>query len=1153
MDVKTALTCIIDGEITKKIQEIRKQHDPAFVRWPPHFNIGCFPFISEINMSNHLNTIQSICAKYSKIKLSLRNLNMFPSNKKSNGTLFLCVNGATQTDTDNLYAMVTEICNIFNIKCDDFHPHITIGRFSVNDDMQKHYTMYSKIFSEPYIFELNGLTFISRNDDTPFAAKYFFPFGNNEFIKFNNVRQNVQKTTDYYASVASINGYSMINLKSNSIIRSKTKVCNILVIDNSGSMGQNTKLATRIIGKGLFNMKNDQIELVSGKVIIFSDLAEILSENIKSGHDIDTLKFPEQGNTNITNAIEIAVATILNASQPDVHYVLTFLSDGQHNLGNPLTKEYLNKLRSKLNDDNIKLTVNIVGISRYSNTTLGMLIKTELETVTLNSLESIYYANDTNEMNTVLKKLVNGCETGLGCGNIVELSVNGGLFVINMSDKYSMVVGDKLSSILIKNTDDNLSLMFNNMNVDMEERSLSYDDIEFVIDSMIPKLSQMLIANGQSKIKNQLSMLNNLIDISEKLLINVSDKTDPIIKGLTPKKRLEIIKKSKMAKVRSTELRNKLKLLEVTTANDSKSQADYLTGINKKYAGKAVVRAGTIDTTPREIFDHVQNIKKQLKDTLKLDDIIYKNYNPDKIDESILSINNAYDQMVEWLNFPDNYDPTELSDIHSFLEAVGFFGYSVKFFHNSAVQMDPFQTTCMDIQPCPVDSSSILFSNKMHYDIKDFAKNVITDCLVLVNPMAPNSSLLLMKSKIYEYLASVTLCRDLYMYNPKMTFSMHAHSLVESVNKYFLTGSEKYLDLALKIVYSIRKYWGGKNVKIDLFKRWFVEWSTITQAEADDCDHPVQLLLMLCAYDLNELKIEYDNVQIPLVNLINELIARKMKSILNGISEDTKEKAISILQNMFGINETNSPNPHPDPLVSEPNLESIIEQCQRYSDINVNSNDLKMMGLKNTDGLSENDFGDIVNNIVMKYVKTFYFGIALQKFYKMSNVREFDKMMEHGNYDICINSIKNEFEHIKTKQLHEILNTNIHVYKTMFCQGTMYHTSALRNNVVEHNVLDNETFAYIIVALRLKVYEKLMIPKKEKYNAMIGDHTYACALRATPEQFDAMIHGHVHSGSKDFFWALVAASVNDKEKQNIFYRKSNMTGGWWHKNKMFSK
>ena len=163
-----------------------------------------------------------------------------------------------------------------------------------------------------------------------------------------------------------------------------------------------------------------------------------------------------------------------------------------------------------------------------------------------------------------------------------------------------------------------------------------------------------------------------------------------------------------------------------------------------------------------------------------------------------------------------------------------------------------------------IDTSSLMLSNQLGHNLLSPAREKITDGLVLINPTCPEMSSLLLRSEIYHYLCSTILCRDLYMYHPKMTFAMHAHALVKTVEEYHRNNkSSAYLDLGLKILYSIRKYWGslclsGDNVT--LFKRWYQDWETITQSEKDNCNHPVQLLLMLGAYDLKQLVFERTNV-----------------------------------------------------------------------------------------------------------------------------------------------------------------------------------------------------------------------------------------------------------------------------------------------------
>ena len=103
----------------------------------------------------------------------------------------------------------------------------------------------------------------------------------------------------------------------------KQRIVNVLLIDNSGSMGSTTTDATQIIGKGMFSLPRDRVEIVEGSVIIFSEKATILSRTVKTSNDIDALCFPRQGQTNITDGV------IYVSSKDDIRYACTCAS-GYH-------------------------------------------------------------------------------------------------------------------------------------------------------------------------------------------------------------------------------------------------------------------------------------------------------------------------------------------------------------------------------------------------------------------------------------------------------------------------------------------------------------------------------------------------------------------------------------------------------------------------------------------------------------------------------------------------------------------------------------------------------------------------------------------------------------------------------------------------------
>jgi len=1177
MDTKIALTCLVPSTI--QIQDIRKKYDTVFERWPPHFNIDCFPFFEQNRHNELFPIIQKVCSKYSSMNISLTNTDMFPASKKKTGTLFATVD----EKTGELKKLHDELLQILKIHTDKhFHPHVTLGRF---DDQTQMVTIKSQINWSSFEFTLKGIHLIVREYNTHFVSKCFFPFGKNAYELINEPYiaeppKNIPVTTtiqeqhtdpskiifkpnfenDFKVNVSNIGDYYIYKIRSASQIQTvKPKIMNVLVIDNSGSMGNMTRDATFSIGHGMFNLPSDKIDMIAGTIILFSEVANIISTNVCSANEIKQLQFPQQGQTNITAGIETGIKCILahhDKKQHSVHYILTFLSDGGHNSGPILNTARLNTMHKEIQKRDIQLSIIIVGIIN-NDTTLGMQVKTSLETVSMNELDSVYYAKTQRDLQDVLQKLTKGCTDSLCTGSPVTLSVSNGEFVENMKSNIKSFVYNNETVIMVKRNDQHVpQLCIDGINIVSNCIEPNTTDVVQIMETMSTKLSQMKIANGTNSIVNQLNILENFINTAEKLFDEIKNKSTTNITSdsigkmhIKPIERLQMIKKIKQTNLQFHEERNKLKMLKATVDNNSAKQADYLTGINKKYGSKAVLRSDTISVTHQEVLDQLKSIKDKLILAIENDkNRIDKNLT-DNHESSILSLNNALEELEEWVSNIDNIKESDFNDIYSLLVCFGFPAYSVKFEHNNAVQMDPFQTNCTYIEPCPIDTSTMMLSNQLNHNMITPSNEKITDGLILINPMCPETSLLLRQTMIYQYLCSATLCRDLYMYNGKMTFSMHAHALVKAIDKYCENKSTAYLELAIRILYSIRKFWGklcidGDNIQ--LFRHWFELLETITQSEKDSCNHPVQLLLMLGAFDLKQLGITINNsdVQTALINLLNEIMARKMKikmsSFVQNQTDNTKHIAINLMQNLFDIDSTNSPLPNPDIMAEEPTLISVRESCQHWTDVNQNSNILQKF--------TQDDVPTFINNITISYLQTFHFCMSVQKYLSENNI----------NWDNIVSDMENignvcpKISNYLSAEMRKIQNSTIYDYfnvtsdkkiellaNNMFTQAILLHDSQSRFNVTQKSIFDSTTFQDTIIDLRMAVYFDACKVKKEKWLSIIGDVTFEEAFKADENVFSNMLGVHSHGLQKSQFWAMVHAASGNEKKIKIFLSKSN--------------
>lgn len=1003
--------------------------------------------------------------------------------------------------------------------------------------------------------------------------------------------------------------------------KEKPLVKMILLVDNSASMGQNTRLATQTIGKAMFNLDQSKIDTLPGTIIFFDNRATIISDNIESPGDIDKIHYPSQGRTNITAGIQMAVNHIMSYGKSNVHYIITFLSDGDHNSGPMIDMNLARTMRQKLDEYDIRLSVIVVGVTSNSDTKLGMIIKTGLENVEMKALESVYYAKNMSDMYDVLSKLNEGCAASIVSGkpstirlesdHVFLQTENKNLSAFLSGGETSFIIECRCKACSNNNSDfakdftkdctkDIPNIFVEDQRVELEFADLTEKDISTILGDLLPSLSRTKVAKGTESIRKKVEKLDKIINFAEKFFeeIDMEGKTknkeynmDNVGKiKMKPHERLQIIKNVKRVRTRFSEDRNILQSLLVQLENDSSKQAQYLTGINKKYSAKAVIRAGTMDKSVQDIIREidlilnpiVKHAESSMISSAKNDNDNDNDNQNENTSTSILSLNTAAEQLAEWRDSLKSLDDS--TDIYDILVAFGIVGYSVKFQHNNAVQMDPFQTECERIEPCPVDTSNILLANQMQREIYSHSRTPITDCLILVDPSCPKACIKVMKkSPVYKYLCSVVLCRDLYMYHPKMTFSMHSHSLIKAVDSFCGESnySGAYLDLAIRISYSIRKYWGNyakeifdselnpdgsknPNPNIKLFKHWFEEWDTITQSNRDECNHPAQLLLMLSAFDLTEIGVEFGESKVPLINMLNEVLARIMKQKLSNISmsgkfgkDSTNTIGIKLMQKLFGITPENSPQPDPDVMVKEPTYESLRESCAQYSDSdNSTSNNYVEVDEKEAEDiltkfLSHKNHGNsiqtLIKELLMPYVRTYHFAHSIQKYVSLS-----------GGYDSVCSKIESEravpkdmLEYIRT-EMKTIEKCSVldymgveekekeRVSRCMLVQAVLNHDSSSRSEtIVAKDVLFPDTFHNLIVDLRMCHYMEAAKIKNEKWAAIIGDITYVQALECSLDQYEKLIGNHTHGHPGSVFWSLLYAAEKDEEKQKIFLNRSS--------------
>lgn len=912
----------------------------------------------------------------------------------------------------------------------------------------------------------------------------------------------------------------------------------VYLLDNSGSMGGMTKDCARAFGQIYDLTKTSRVNMHPGTLVLFNEYAQIHTSDIKCASDMKTESFPCQGSTDIRAGMECALDAIIRQNRVGMHYILVYMSDGEHNHGNPLNRDILMRYRKQINALQIKLSIVVAGII-HPDTGLGMMVKTQLETVDMPYLDSVYYAKSSIELPNVLTAIQQGLIMSLDNYSIVKLKLKGGTFINESlsSETSCMLSGIHKCYFAVRNENKCEFYVENNLITEFLERPLQYEDIVNIIDTITPKLAQKNVGSGVNSIKEQIKLLEELINSAEILLENIlkSNFNGPTAEDLgkiqiKPLQRLQMIKKMHASSLNFRTERNKLKSLLMTIENNSAKQAEYLNGITKKFAAKAISRSTLGDVSVEQIYQDLVKIADEMamipesKQEVKNEGI------------SMISLNTAIEQYQEWLTIKERKSE-EFENEYAFLSFCGFIGYPVLFEHNNAVQMDPFQTRCIKLESCLIDSASIMLANQLNHEgfKSPNDREKMTDLLVLVSPNCPQHCILAMKSILYKLVCSVTLCRDLQMFNPRMTFSMYSHCFMKAIDTFFQTSSSSYLELAIQILYSAYKL---KINFVKLFDHWFNECGSLTQNDNDNCNHPVQLLLLL---GLN--KTDSRDSFIPLINMLNEALCRIMKIKL--ANRDGRK----LLQKLCNINESNSPKADmTDLLKEEPSNEEVKNSCR-----NVETKDIDHEILGEFK-IEEKTVDEFVNNILSPYYRTFQVCLELHKYMGDEKWSDLSQKIENGELSKITDSIKNQLKDFMKVDLYTYLKVQDKsdlVGANMFLQASLYTDSGARannpeikeekNGILDENVFELSTFRKMTVELMMYFYSEGCKIKRERYLAIIGDVTYADAIKATDERFDAILTSHTHGLTKQKFWALLRATKGSSSKKNIFLNKSNKT------------
>ncbi|CAJ1963528.1 unnamed protein product [Cylindrotheca closterium] len=411
------------------------------------------------------------------------------------------------------------------------------------------------------------------------------------------------------------------------------------VVDNSGSMGSMTREVMYIFADMV-----DSVATAPCSMTVFAGNAQTLNANITSAKQMRELQLPAQGMTNIPAGVENAINIITlkerqrmadGATIPRTHHVLILLSDGHHNTGAAPDKVFPT-FKTKIPDDAMLSTI-VVGLSEQSSTSMGMLLKKSIETVSFQteSVQTIYFAKTNSALRTILGNLEAGLNSAVQ-GTFHEITTPFPAIIQDFASKPKETIRVHANSdttcipLLCCFADVPKSIRVNGQEISVAAKEeIPFDLLTTMIQGLIDKTKVKIVAAKDrkeviSKSVKYLDILYNLVKAHQ------DSDVDLNMTSLSAKERVKQYRQIRALTHKAGELKNQIVDIANFSINDSEGQAAFLNGRSMKFANKALRRAagradGVVDPKAEQKAIHKyltsEGFREKLKAAMALDTI----------------------------------------------------------------------------------------------------------------------------------------------------------------------------------------------------------------------------------------------------------------------------------------------------------------------------------------------------------------------------------------------------------------------------------------------------------------------------------------------------------------------------------------------------
>ena len=298
---------------------------------------------------------------------------------------------------------------------------------------------------------------------------------------------------------------------------------------------------------------------------------------------------------------------------------------------------------------------------------------------------------------------------------------------------------------------------------------------------------------------------------------------------------------------------------------------------------------------------------------LRLMDIVTKADHEGMLKPSFLSLLNAGEQLREWL---ESVEMLKQSDKHmKALMLVSAPAFPIVMRRCAGAQLNPYLCTVDMVSTNPLDTGSLMCAMESGIPVKTAEGFLVTDALVLINPLFPKSTRKAYWSPFVDWYYSTVVTRSLYMYNVGQRRALHELSFVFAAAESSCGGGEAYTRLALNILYSMREHFGAKKADDPegAHNKRLLRWlglGGITDSKEDGVDHWAQLVLALAMSGIAIARFPTNEAKLSLALEIANRDARlQMNLDPRQPKEEKKAELRKYLCGLLDVSSSTSPTP----------------------------------------------------------------------------------------------------------------------------------------------------------------------------------------------------------------------------------------------------